>query len=299
MPELPEVETIRAQLVPRLVGRALVQIDVVDPSAVAPWDVDEFVHALVGQRVSDVTRRGKYLVIEFASGDRLVGHLRMTGRLHWRAERPSDGDERFLRILFVCDDGSSVAFGDARRFGRFAVVGRNQDMALYWRGRLGPEPLGTAFTPNYLAGAFGNRRVAVKTAVLNQALIAGVGNMYADEALYGARIHPERAAGSLSHDEMRRLCRAIRQTLALAISHGGASIDSYRDGLGQRGQMQDFLKVHLHEGESCPRCATVIVKSVVGQRGTYWCPGCQPDLSGAAPPVSVRRPRRIRQGVHP
>jgi formamidopyrimidine-DNA glycosylase len=299
MPELPEVETIRAQLVPRLVGRTLVNIDVVDPSAVAPWSVDEFVHAAVGQCVSDVTRRGKYLVIECVSGDRLVGHLRMTGRLHWRAQLPSDGDERFLRILLLFDDGSSVTFGDARRFGRFAMVGRDQDMALYWRGRLGPEPLGTSFTPTYLAGAFRNRRVAVKSAVLNQALIAGVGNMYADEALYGARIHPERAAGSLTEDEIRRLCRAIRRTLALAISHGGASIDSYRDGLGQRGQMQDFLKVHLHEGEVCRRCATIIVKSVVGQRGTYWCPGCQPDPSGAAPPVPVRRPRRIRQEVHP
>jgi formamidopyrimidine-DNA glycosylase len=297
MPELPEVETIRAQLAPRLAGRRIVELEVLDPLLTDPVAPEEFARAVTGELISGVDRRGKHLLVGLGSGAVIALHLRMTGRLHWRAVRPEPAEERFLRALLVCDDGSTVAFGDARRFGRAWVIPAGTSQTEYWRGRLGVEPLSDAFTARSLAESLRGRRVALKSAVLNQAVIAGVGNMYADEALFSAKIHPLRPAGSLTPHEYRALHRAIRDRLLVAIAAGGASIDSYRDGLGQRGQMQYLLRVHLHEGAPCPRCGTTIVKSVVGQRGSYWCPGCQPEPAGAPPPPASRRPRRIRQAV--
>ncbi len=297
MPELPEVETIRAQLAPRLTGRTITAVAVTDPLLVAPADVDEFCSALIGRAVRRVRRRGKYLLLEFDSGAVLALHLRMTGRVHWRAGPPSDGAERFLRAVFGFDDGSSVTFGDARRFGRAWMIPAGTGLREYWRGRVGDEPLEDGFTARRLAELMRGRRVAIKTALLNQALVAGLGNMYVDEALFAAHVHPLRPAGELSEREYRALQRGIRDRLRVAIAAGGASIDTYRDGLGERGQMQAQLRVHLHEGDPCPRCGTIIAKSVVGQRGTYWCPACQPDPTGAAVPVGSRRPRRVREGV--
>ncbi len=201
----------------------------------------------------------------------------MTGRLHWQAGAPDD-DERFLRARFHLDDGSSLTFGDMRRFGRaWLVNGDPREREAYWRARVGVEPLTPRFTARVLAGLLEGRRGPIKAVLLNQALVAGLGNMYVDEALFMARIHPLRPAGDLDPDEIRRLHRAIRDRLAAAVAAGGASIDSYRDGLGERGSMQDLLRVHLHAGEPCPRCGTAIRKTRVAQRGTYWCPTCQPE----------------------
>ena len=165
-----------------------------------------------------------------------------------------------------------------RRFGRAWIVPATlEDREGYWAARVGIEPLSPGFTGRVLARLLEGRRGPVKAVLLNQALVAGLGNMYVDEALFQARIHPERPAGSLDDDEIRRLHRAIRDRLAAAVEAGGASIDSYRDSLGQRGSMQDLLRVHLHEGEPCPRCRTTIRKTRVAQRGTYWCPTCQSE----------------------
>jgi formamidopyrimidine-DNA glycosylase len=297
MPELPEVETIRTQLAERLVGRRITAVEVSDPLLVAPAGPDAFASSLVGQRIASVGRRGKYLLCVLDSGAVLALHLRMTGRLHWRPAAPGPEEERFLRAVWRFDDGATLTFGDARRFGRAWVIPGGTDPAAYWAGRLGVEPLGNEFTARRLAELMRGRRVAIKSALLNQALIAGLGNMYADEALFAARVHPLRPAGALSEREYRALHRAIRDRLNAAIAAGGASIDTYRDGLGQRGRMQEQLRVHLHEGERCPRCGTIIVKTVVGQRGTYWCPRCQPDPTGAPAPLGSRRPRRVRKEV--
>ena len=281
MPELPEVETIRRQLAERLPGRTISRAAVEDALLVSPEDPAAFSAQVEGRRVESVGRRGKYLLVELDSGDTLAMHLRMTGHLHWRPGAPGGpgGDgERFLRARFDLDDGSTVTFGDMRRFGRAWIVpAALEDRDGYWAARVGIEPLSPGFTGRVLARLLEGRRGPVKAVLLNQALVAGLGNMYVDEALFQARIHPERPAGTLDEDEIRRLHRAIRDRLAAAVEAGGASIDSYRDSLGQRGSMQDLLRVHLHEGEPCPRCRTTIRKTRVAQRGTYWCPTCQPE----------------------
>ena len=163
-----------------------------------------------------------------------------------------------------------------RRFGRAWIVpAALPDREAYWTARVGVEPLSPRFTARVLAELLEGRRGPVKAVLLNQTLVAGLGNMYVDEALFQARIHPQRPAGSLDEDEIRRLHRAIRDRLAAAVEARGASIDSYRDSLGDRGSMQDLLRVHRHAGEPCPRCGTTIRKTRVAQRGTYWCPRCQ------------------------
>lgn len=277
MPELPEVETIRRQLAERIPGRTIVGVEVFDAKLVAPEDPAGFATAVVGHRILDVGRRAKYLLLGLSSADTLAIHLRMTGRLHWRAGAAPD-DERFLRARFDLDDGSTMTFGDMRRFGRAWIIpGGEPDPEAYWRGRAGVEPLTPRFTARLLGELLDGRRRPIKATLLDQALVAGLGNMYVDEALYQARIHPLRPAGDLDGAEVRRLHRAIRDRLAAAVAAGGASIDSYRDGLGERGTMQDLLRVHLHEGDPCSRCATTIRKTRVAGRGTYWCPRCQPE----------------------
>lgn len=297
MPELPEVETIRAQLAPRLIGQAITGLEIVDPLIVAPDAPEAVVLAVRGRTVTQISRRGKYLLMTLDSGDIFALHLRMTGRLHWRPGPAHPGDERFLRATIAFADSSTVTFGDARRFGRIWIIPARTPMGGYWSGRVGVEPLGRAFTADRLARILRDRTASIKATLLNQALVAGLGNMYVDEALFAAGINPRRVARSLSATEVRRLHRAIRDRLRVAIAAGGASIDTYRDGLGQPGRMQTLLRVHLHEGEPCPRCGTIVVKDVVAQRGTYWCPRCQPDPSGTAPAVRSRRPRRIRHEV--
>lgn len=276
MPELPEVETIRAQLADRIPGRTFAAVEVFDPKLVSPEEPEDVVARLVGRRIDSVGRRGKYLLIGLDSDETLAVHLRMTGRLHWTAGAPTE-QERFLRARFHLDDGSTMTFGDMRRFGRAWIVsGTPDEVEDYWRARVGVEPLSPRFTARVLEELLDGRRGPIKAALLNQALVAGLGNMYVDEALYQAGVHPLRPAGSLDGAELRRLHRAIRDRLAAAVEAGGASIDSYRDSLGEMGTMQDLLRVHLHAGEPCPRCRTTIVKSRVAQRGTYVCPRCQP-----------------------
>ena len=276
MPELPEVETIRAQLAERITGRTIRSMEIADAKFAEPAEPGELIAAVRGRRIADVARRGKYLVWELDDGTALALHLRMTGRLHWRPGPPAD-EPRFLRASFALDDGATMTFADMRRFGRAWVLPSDPaEREAYWRGRLGPEPLARSFTGRDFAEAIAGRTGPIKAVILNQAVVAGVGNMYADEALFQARIHPERPASSLSEDEARALHRAIRDRLRVAIAHGGASIDDYRDGLGNRGQMQEQLRVHLHAGEPCPRCGTTIAKTRVAQRGTYLCSSCQP-----------------------
>jgi formamidopyrimidine-DNA glycosylase len=275
MPELPEVETIRARLAPRLEGRSLERVEIVDPRLTRPDPPEEIAAELEGERIAAVGRRGKYLVFEFESGRHLLVHLRMTGNV----EHPAQGGlaaDPYRRAVVTLDDGSDVAYRDVRRFGTWALLEPGELEDYFLARRLGGEPLERAFTTRTLTKALENRRAPIKAALLDQKAAAGVGNIYADEALWRARLHPLRPAGSLDADEIARLRKAIRAALQMGIARQGATLRDYRDPEGRRGRMQDEFKVYGRAGEPCSRCGTPIEKTRVGGRGTWYCPRCQP-----------------------
>lgn len=277
MPELPEVETIRRQLAEHVHGRVISAVTVLDPLLVDPVDPRDFEGRISGRAIRDLRRMGKYLLIELDGGEALALHLRMTGQLLW-SPRPPDEATPHARAVFRIDDGSVLTFADVRRFGRAWLLppGRAARERA-WGGRTGVDAMSPRFTARGLASSLARRTAAVKALILDQRIVAGIGNIYADEALFRARIHPRTPGGSLSGAEVGRLHRAIRDRLRMGIAVGGASFDRYRDVHGGRGGMQDLFLVHRRRGEPCPRCRTTIEKGVVAQRGTYWCPRCQPE----------------------
>jgi formamidopyrimidine-DNA glycosylase len=275
MPELPEVETIRARLAPRLEGRRLEHVEIVDPRLTRPEPPEAIAAALEGERITRVGRRGKYLVFAFESGRHLLVHLRMTGNV----EHPAQGGlaaDPYRRAVVRLDDESDVAYRDVRRFGTWTLLEPGELEDYFAVRRLGGEPLERGFTTRALTGALAGRRAPIKAALLDQRAAAGVGNIYADEALWRARIHPLRPAGSLDATEIGRLRKAIRAALEMGIARQGATLRDYRDPEGRRGRMQDEFKVYGRAGEPCPRCGTPIEKTRAGGRGTWYCPRCQP-----------------------
>jgi formamidopyrimidine-DNA glycosylase len=281
MPELPEVETIRRQLEPELVGRRIVRLEVLDERWSRPADPRELELAVEGRRIEALGRRGKYLLLSLEGGRVMIMHLRMTGNLFLvdgkRAAAPH------LRARFRLDDGRGLWFVDARRFGEGFVLDETEVEARF-RGRVGVEPLSDRFTAEELGRIAAGRKAPLKSFLMNQAGIAGIGNIYADEALFRARLHPLSPAGSMRPEHHLALRDAIVATLGAGIDGGGASIDDYRDARGDRGSMQDEFLVHRREGEPCPRDGTPIRRILVGGRSTYYCPSCQVRLR--------RRPRR-------
>jgi formamidopyrimidine-DNA glycosylase len=273
VPELPEVETIRRALAPALEGRRLEHVAIFDPRLTAPETPDAVAAELSGQRVVRVRRRGKYVVLELSNGSHLLVHLRMTGsfRLHRNGSLEVDP---YRRAVVSLDDGSDVSYRDVRRFGTWTLLGPGE-LEPYLGTRLGPEPRGPGVTAAGLASALRGRRAPVKSAVLDQRTIAGVGNIYADEALWRARIHPLRPAGHLDPAEVRRLHRCLRKALRTGISRQGATLRDYRDPAGAQGSMQDEFKVYGRRGKACPRCGTEIERHVVGGRSSFVCPSCQ------------------------
>lgn len=256
-----------------LTGSVISRIEVLDQSAVAPGTPDAFKRRLSGRTIIAAGRRGKYLLLELDSGDTLVIHLRMTGRLtHLKLPLPME-DDKHLRLLVTFADGNGLSFHDTRRFGR-AFILSSEESAGYW-SKLGPEPLENGFNPRYLSQVLRGRSRPIKSLLLDQALVAGIGNIYADEALFGAGILPTRPSGDLDDAEIRRLVKSIKATLKKAISLQGSSIDTYRDSQGRRGSYQDIFQVHRRLGEPCPACGTSVEKIRLGGRATYFCPVCQ------------------------
>ena len=281
MPELPEVETIRRQLEPHLVGRRIERVEILDPRWSEPAPPDEVAAAIEGRAVRDVGRRGKYFDVELEDEVHLAIHLRMTGNL--LLVPPEDGDERpYVRVRLGLDDGSRLLFADPRRFGTGIVLLGDAARDAYFQARLGVEPLGPDFTADALRALARGRRAPVKAFLLAQERIAGVGNIYADEALFRARIHPLRPVGGLRRPQLEALRHAVVESLEAGIDARGASIDDFRHTDGARGSFQDRFLVHRREGEPCPRCGAAIVKLRAAGRGTYVCPRCQrrPPLSG-------------------
>jgi len=274
MPELPEVETIRTRLAPRLEGRRLERVEIVDPRLTRPEPPEAIAAALEGERIVRVSRRGKYLVFEFESGRSLLVHLRMTGNV----EHPAQGGlaaDPYRRAVVRLDDGSDVAYRDVRRFGTWDLLEPGELEDYFAVRRLGEEPLERGFTTRALTQALEGRRAPIKAALLDQRAAAGVGNIYADEALWRARLHPLRPAGSLTAGEIAHLRKAIRAALEMGIARQGATLRDYRDPEGRRGRMQDEFNVYGRAGEPCPRCGTPIEKTRAGGRGTWFCPHCQ------------------------
>jgi len=275
MPELPEVETVRVRLEPVLVGRQLQHVEIFDPRLTRPFDPAGVAAELEGERVAAVDRRGKYLVVRFESGRVLLIHLRMTGSLlHGSLGNGLAVDDPHRRAVVRLDDGSDVAYRDVRRFGTWLLLEPDQ-LDSYLEPRLGSEPLARSFTTKRLAEAFAGRRTPVKAAILDQRRLAGVGNIYADEALWRARIHPQRPAGELRADEIKALHAGIRRALKAGIERQGATLRDYRAPDGSSGAMQHEFKVYGREGEPCDRCGTPIEKIRTAGRGTWYCPGCQ------------------------
>jgi formamidopyrimidine-DNA glycosylase len=274
MPELPEVETVRTTLAPALAGRRFERVDILDTRLVRPFEPVAVAADLEGERVEGVERRGKYLVVRFESGRSLLIHLRMTGSLR-HAPAGSLADDPYRRAVVRLDDGSDVAYRDVRRFGTWLLL-EPGELEPYLERRLGAEPLSPAFTARALRGRLAGRKAPVKAAILDQRTLAGMGNIYADEALWRARIHPLRPAGELDEEELRALHRGIRAALKAGIARQGATLRDYRTPDGGSGRMQHEFKVYGREGEPCERCGRPIEKTRAAGRGTWLCPGCQP-----------------------
>ncbi len=272
MPELPEVETIAADLRKQLIGRRFVAATVLWPRTLAAPDIASFNAQLAGCTAIDVGRRGKYLLIALDSGDTLIIHLRMTGRLAVMAEGDPRLEENHVRVRFALADGSFLVFTDARKFGRVWLV---HDVAQVL-GKLGPEPLDGRFTAQQLGERLVARRAAIKALLLDQNIVAGLGNIYADEALHLAGIHPLRPGASLTFEEVGRLHAAIRSVLADSIAQRGTMLRDYRTPYGPDGAYKSRLRVYGQPGRPCPRCATPIERIRVAQRSTHFCPRCQP-----------------------
>jgi formamidopyrimidine-DNA glycosylase len=270
MPELPEVETVVRGLREPLVGRSVRDVWTDWPKVMRPFDPATFTARIQGQTVRAVNRRAKYIICEL-DHDVLAVHLKMTGRLYVARSIPPE--DRWVHLQLTLDNGYSLYFSDARRFGRVFLAARFDEIA----PDLGPEPLTDDFTVDVLRERLKGRHRAIKALLLDQSFIAGVGNIYADECLHRAGIHPLRHADSLNEDEIARLYHTIRATLNDGITHEGASVNWYRKPDGEKGNSQNHFYVYDREGEPCLTCGQPIHKIRVAQRGTHFCPNCQPE----------------------
>lgn len=284
MPELPEVETVRRRLEPVLTGRTLQRVTISDPRLTRPYEPEEVAAELQGERVAEVGRRGKYLLLRFSSGRVLLVHLRMTGGF---LLQPGTHERAVLEL----DDGTRVAYRDVRRFGTWLLLEPHEEQP-YLADRLGEEPLDTLFTAALLGERLRRRRAPIKAALLDQRTVAGLGNIYVDEALWRARIQPLRPAETLDRNDLRRLHRAIRAALETGIARQGSTLRDYRQPDGSSGGMQHEFKVYGRDGEPCDRCGTPIAKTRVSGRGTWFCPTCQAQAAGSS---SSRPSRSSRQ----
>ena len=269
MPELPEVQTTINELKPFVTGKRIEKVEVLADKSIAEPSVDRFRKGLLGRKIAALNRRGKHLIFELDNGLFLIVHLRMTGSL---IIKPASAElEKFIRVIIYLNGGTAIHFRDVRRFGRMWLVEDRNSVI----GKLGPEPLAPEFTPEVLAQILDKRKADIKSLLLDQTLIAGIGNMYADEALYYARIHPLRAANSLNRKEIQQLHTAIQKVLNQGIRHKGASTETYIRPDGSKGEAHLEFRVAHQKGKECPVCGGPVKRIVVHQRGTFFCPKCQ------------------------
>lgn len=286
MPELPEVETVRRGLHDLIIGRKISSVVHDTPKSFpnAASDVQEF---LISATVSNVRRRAKVLLIDLASEYTLVIHLKMTGQMVYRGDaifgagHPNDSligelPDRSTRVTLTFADGSHLYFNDQRKFGWMKLIPTIEVPNIDFMKKVGPEPLEADFTADEFAGRFTRRaKSPIKSALLDQTVIAGVGNIYADESLWGAKIHPKRLVGTITKSEFNTLYTELRAVMNLAIEKGGSTDKNYVNAEGKRGSYMDFARVFRREGQECPRCGTIIIKFKAAGRGTHICPSCQ------------------------
>lgn len=286
MPELPEVETVRRGLAQLIIGKTIAS-EAHDTEKGFPNSVDDVRAFLIGATVTDIRRRAKVLIIDLSTDYSLVIHLKMTGQLvfvgdtRFGAGHPNDSlvnelPDKSTRVTLNFVDGSKLFFNDQRKFGWVRLMPTAEIINLPFMQKVGPEPLDDSFTADDFAKRFTRRsKTTIKAAILDQSVVAGVGNIYADESLWGAKIHPQRLVGSITKDEFELLYHELRGVMSLAIEKGGSSNHTYVNAEGKKGSYMDFARVFRREGLTCPRCGTVIEKSRVAGRGTHICPSCQ------------------------
>ncbi len=267
MPELPEVETIRNELAPWIVGQSFTRVTIIDSKVIPGCSARQVRHGLIGRKVESLGRRGKYLIFHLSNGNALIIHLRMTGSL---LLDPSE-DGCYVRAAFCLSNGHRFVFSDRRRLGKMWL----SDDADAMIRKLGPEPLDKRFTPRVLRQRLNRHHIPIKAALLDQGIVAGIGNMYADEALFDARVHPLTKSDELSAKHVQTLHNSICRILRAAIGSKGASVDTYVRPDGELGTAQFDFKVAHRGGELCPVCGGPIERIVVQNRGTYFCPRCQ------------------------
>jgi formamidopyrimidine-DNA glycosylase len=273
MPELPEVETVRRSLLATLPGRAVTEIRVREARLRVPADADRLSELIAGRRVTDLSRRAKYLIIHFDNGSRLLVHLGMTGQLLLVAgSAPVDKHDH---VIFSLDDGLELRFRDPRRFGMVVALDESALGGYAPLSRLGPEPLAADCKGDYLFKRSRGSKKPVKNFLMDQQVIVGVGNIYASESLFLAGIHPLRPAGRISRARFERLMAAIKRVLRAAIRQGGTTLSDFRDSEGNAGYFQVALQVYGRQGEPCRACQTKIRAQVVAGRSTFFCPQCQ------------------------
>lgn len=273
MPELPEVETVRKTLKNLILHKQIAAVSVYWPKIIkAPIEVEQFSDALKGESILEVGRRGKFLII-YTDQFALVSHLRMEGRYGLYSEyEPYD---KHTHVIFRFTDKSELRYRDVRKFGTMHLYKKGEEFLKPPLSGLGPEPFAEEFTEEYLASALKRTNRKIKPALLDQKLLVGLGNIYVDEALFRARLHPERIASSLNQQEVITLHREIVATLHEAVKMGGSTIRSYVNSQGEMGMFQLELYAYGRKGEPCKNCGTPMEKIVVGGRGTHFCPNCQ------------------------
>lgn len=271
MPELPEVETIRSQLEKEIKGARIKDVT---------WDVSKLLlpnpekvkQTIVGASFTEFGRRGKLLLMKLSNGATLAAHLKLTGRLLLR--KKGDPKDEWQHVVISLDKDRELRFTELRKFGYLKVLQDQKELEKI-KQEYGPEPLSADFTPEVLNKILSNKKSAIKKVLLDQKNIAGIGNIYADESLFAAKIHPERLANTLTTSEIKELHKAIQVILKNAIKHRGTSTDAYRDIYGEKGTFTQLRKVYGRQGKPCSNCGTIIKKIVVGGRGTHFCPHCQ------------------------
>ena len=279
MPELPEVETVKRTLEKNIVGKKITKVHVFLPKLVLPLGVKEFQGNVEGSRISGLSRRGKYLLIKLSSPFTLVISLRMTGRLVFVPSGEEVAESKHTHLIFDFDDGSHLYFNDIRKFGTMHCISVDCVETCPEIAKLGPEPLGPDFTEGYLKKKLKKTNRSIKQVLLDQRVVAGLGNIYADESLFAAGISPNAIASKLSPQQVNSLYLAIVNVLSEAVLQKGTTIRDYVDGTGNSGNYQSFLKVYGRKGKKCYRCGQEIQAVKLGGRTSSFCPGCQREDS--------------------